>query len=130
MFIVEPHYFVSKNFAIGVRLEGALLGYQAQFDDELFSFFGSSCFTGEVYLSRKGLKPFIGAGGGLFTRHYIFEDYEDDELYTSGFGTIKFGAFGRAGFEIGPIRLAASYNVIGNNFSYVTLTAGYVLGGR
>jgi len=126
-FVAEPHHFVSKNFAMGARFEGAFLGYRARYYDELYSFFGSSCITAEVYFARKGFRPFIGAGGGLFTRHYVFESYDYDGYYSAaGFGTIKFGAFGRVGFEIGPVRLSGSYNMIGNNFSYASFTLGYV----
>ena len=127
MFTVEPHYYVTDNFVAGVRLEGALLGYQAQSDDELFSFFGSSILTGDFYLSKSNVKPFIGMGAGLYTRHYIFEDYTGESLYTSGYGAIKLGFMGRAGFEIGHIRLTGSYNVVAANFSYAAFTIGYVI---
>jgi hypothetical protein len=130
IFVIEPHYFVLKNFAVGLRFEGAFLGYQARYDDEVFSFFGSSAFTGEIYFSRGAFRPFIGAGGGLFTRHYIFLDEEDDRLYTSGYGVIKLGAFARAGFEAGHLRFSGSYNLIGNNFCYAAFTIGYVLGDK
>ena len=128
--VIEPHYFVSGNFAVGARFEGALLGYQANYRDELFSFFGSTCFTTEVYLARGVFRPFVGAGGGLYTRHYIFEDYYSDRLYTSGFGDIKCGYFLRGGFEISHLRLAASYNIVASNFSYATFTLGFVIGGK
>ncbi|MDP9080053.1 MAG: hypothetical protein M3O71_21720 [Bacteroidota bacterium] len=129
-FVAEPHYFLSNNFSIGIRFEGALLGYQAQYNDELFSFFGSSCATGEYHFGNGKFRPFLGAGGGLYTRHYIFEDnnYDDDQLYVSGYGTIKLGFFGRAGFEAGHIRIAATYNTIAANFSYAAFTVAYVIG--
>lgn len=131
-FVAEPHYYISGNFAVGIRFEGALLGYQAQYDNELFSFFGSSCITGDYYLAKGKFRPFLGIGGGLFTRHYILEDdnYNDDQLYSSGYGTIKLGFFGRAGFEIGHIRLTGTYNTIGANFSYAAFTVGYIIGNK
>lgn len=128
MFVVEPHYYVTDNFVAGLRLEGAFLGYQAESEDELFSFFGSTILTGDFYFSKGKVKPFIGAGAGLYTRHYILEDYTGEDLYTSGYGAIKLGFMGRAGFEIGRIRLTGSYNVVAANFSYAAFAIGYVIG--
>lgn len=128
MFTVEPHYYVTDNFVAGLRLEGAFLGYQSESDDELFSFFGSTILTGDFYLSKSNVKPFIGMGAGFYTRHYIFEDYTGESLYTSGYGAIKLGFMGRAGFEVGHIRLTGSYNVVAANFSYAAFTIGYVIG--
>lgn len=125
--VVEPHYYLSDNFTVGARFEGAFLGYQAQYDDELFSFFGSTTLTGEYYFAKGKIKPFLGVGGGLFTRHYILEDSTGEDLYTSGYGTIKLGFLGRIGFEAGHIRVAGTYNVIGANFSYVAFTIGYII---
>lgn len=130
MFTAEPHYYITDNFVVGLRFEGALLGYQAETNDELFSFFGSSILTGDFYFSKSKVKPFIGGGAGLYTRHYIYNDYnyDDDQLYYSGYGTIKLGFMGCAGFEIGHIRLTGSYNVVAANFSYAAFTIGYVIG--
>jgi len=128
--VIEPHVFVAPGFAIGLRLEGAFLGYQARYDDELFSFFGSTCVTGDYYFSHSKVRPFIGAGAGLFTRHYVFLDteYDDSDLYYSEYGAIKLGFLGRAGLEIGHVKLMAAYNVIGANFSYAGFTVGYTIG--
>lgn len=126
---IEPHIYLNSYFALGLRLEGALIGYHPQYEDELFSFFGSTVLTGDYYFSKEIFKPFIGFGGGLFTRHYILEDYSGDSLYQSDYGTIKLGFTGRAGFEIGHLRFTGSYNVIGANFSYAAFTIGYTIGG-
>lgn len=133
MFTAEPHYYVTDNFVAGLRFEGAFLGYQAESDDELFSFFGSTILTGDFYFSKSKVKPFVGIGAGLYTRHYIYNDYnynydDNDDGYYSGYGAIKFGFMGRAGFEIGHIRLTGSYNVVAANFSYAGFTIGYVIG--
>ncbi|ASU35426.1 hypothetical protein [Mucilaginibacter xinganensis] len=129
-FVAEPHYYLSQNFALGLRFEGALLGYEAQYNDELFSFFGSSAITSDYYFTKGRTRTFLGIGTGLFTRHYIFNeyDYENDQFYTSGYGAIKLGFLGRIGLEAGHIRIAASYNVIGANFSYSAFTIGYIIG--
>ncbi|HVW97438.1 MAG TPA: hypothetical protein VHA56_15805 [Mucilaginibacter sp.] len=127
-FVLEPHVYLSDHFTAGLRLEGALLGYHPEYDDELFSFFGSTAVTGEYYFAKGPVRPFLGFGAGLFTRHYILEDYTGDELYTSDYGAIKLGFMGRAGFELGHIRITGSYNVIGANFSYSAVTVGYIIG--
>jgi hypothetical protein len=124
---IEPQTFLTNNLAMGVRFEGDFIGYTNQYDDELFSYFGSTSLTFDYYFTKSRFKPFIGGGGGLFTRHYVFsdDDYSDDSLY-GGYGTIKLGLFYRAGFEIGPIRFSASYNIVGYNFSYSAFTIGYI----
>ena len=130
-FVLEPHVFAAPNLAVGLRLEGAFLGYQAQSDEELFSFFGSTCVTGDYYFSHRGVKPFMGMGFGLYTRHdvYLDTEYDNDDLVYSEYGAVKLGFLGRAGIEFGHLKLMAAYNVIGANFSYAGFTIGYTVGG-
>lgn len=125
---LEPHIYLSDYFTAGLRLEGALIGYRPQYEDEYFSYFGSTTATGEYYFSKSKNKPFIGFGGGLYARHFILEDYSGESLYASDYGRIKLGFFGRAGVELNHIRLTAAYNVIGANFSYAAFTIGYTIG--
>lgn len=125
---LEPHVYISDYFTAGLRLEGALIGYRPEYEDEYFSYFGSTTLTGEYYFSKREYKPFIGFGGGLYARHFILEDYSGESLYASDYGRIKLGFFGRAGVELNHIRLSVSYNVIGANFSYAAFTIGYVIG--
>jgi len=125
---LEPHVYLSNYFTVGLRLEGALIGYKPEYEDEYFSYFGSTTVTGEYYLSKGKYKPFIGFGGGLYARHFILEDNYGESLYASDYGRIKLGFFGTAGVELNHIRLSGSYNVIGANFSYAAFTIGYVIG--
>ena len=125
---LEPRVYISDYFTAGLRLEGALIGYRPEYEDEYFSYFGSTTLTGEYYFGKGKNRPFMGFGGGLYARHFILEDYSGESLYTSDYGRIKLGFFGRAGVELGHIRLAGSYNVIGANFSYAAFTIGYVIG--
>lgn len=124
---LEPHVYLSDYFTVGLRLEGALIGYRPQYEDEYFSYFGSTTLTGEYYFGKGKYKPFMGFGGGLYARHFILEDYSGESLYASDYGRIKLGFFGRAGVELNHIRLTAAYNVIGANFSYAAFTIGYIL---
>jgi len=125
---LEPHVYLSNYFTVGLRLEGALIGYRPEYEDEYFSYFGSTTITGDYYFGQGKYKPFMGFGGGLYARHFVLEDYSGDSLYASDYGRIKLGFFGRAGVELNHIRLSASYNVIGANFSYAAFTIGYVIG--
>jgi outer membrane protein W len=60
---------LSDDFAIGLRLEGASLGYRGTaVDDFDVSILGSAALTGEYYLSSDVLRPFIGAGVGFSRR--------------------------------------------------------------
>src|SRR4051812_7999883 len=55
-FTVQPHYRVSDDLAVGLRIEGAALGYQtgSTSDDTKVSVLVSYCATGEYYLMDGG----------------------------------------------------------------------------
>src|SRR4051812_3120482 len=61
-FTIQPHYRVSDDFAVGLRLEGAALGYEdGGSNDTKIAVLASYCVTGEYYLMEGGFRPFIGA---------------------------------------------------------------------
>jgi opacity protein-like surface antigen len=129
-FDLEPHYRISDEFAVGLRIEGAVLGYQDNEADNTYSFSAltSYALTGEYYFMNDGFRPFIGAGVGFFQPKYeIGDDDSGDNVVLNG--STKFGFFPRAGFEAGHFRLSATYNVLGNNSSYAAFTIGFFFGG-
>src|SRR6185437_8395746 len=78
-FTIEPHYRLSDQFAIGLRIEAAALGYAAKdgsggYSRAKVTALGSYCATAEYYLSDNSFRPFVGAGVGLFTQASVSAD--------------------------------------------------------
>ncbi len=131
-FTIEPHYRLSDQFAIGLRLEGAALGYASSngsggYDNAKISALASYCATAEYYLMNGGFRPFVGGGVGFFT--------QASESGSSGNGTVVTpastgaGVFPRIGFEAGHFRMSAAYDIVGHNNSYAAFTIGVFFGG-
>jgi hypothetical protein len=128
-FTIEPHYRLSDAFALGIRFEGAGLGYENQTGTTTHikvSLLTSYCLTGDYYFSKGGFRVFAGGGAGLFT--------QKSESATTGEGAVvaggtKFGVFPRIGFEAGHFRMSGAYDILGNNASYLAFTIGFFFGG-
>src|SRR5450432_2475243 len=129
-FTIEPHYRLSDAFALGLRFEGAGLGYENTAGTTTHikvSLLTSYCLTGDYYFSKSSFRAFAGGGLGLFS--------QQSESATSGIhgaviaGATKFGVFPRIGFEAGHFRMSGAYDIIGNNANYLAFTLGFFLGG-
>lgn len=129
-FSLEPHYRLSDEFAVGLRMEAAALGYEAP-DNSVVNINATSsyCVTGDFYLAKQGFRPYIGGGAGLFIQQALNVNSGSGESLALTPHTTKFGFFPRAGFEVGHFRVAASYNVLGNNANYAAFTLGFFFGG-
>jgi outer membrane protein X len=128
-FTIEPHYRITDDLAVGLRFEGAGLGYEDQLNDKAkVSLLTSYCPTLEYYLMDDSFRPFVGAGAGLFTQKAIAEADGSGNTVTGPSAT-KFGVFPRIGFEAGHFRFAASYDVLGNNANYASFGIGAFFGG-
>ena len=126
-FTVQPHYRVSDDFAVGLRLEGAALAFQtgSNSDDTKIAVLASYCATGEYYLMDGGFRPFIGAGAGFFTQSSI---NINNSSYTLPSAT-KFGFFPEVGVEAGHFRLSADYDILPDKAGYLAFKIGFFLGG-
>jgi opacity protein-like surface antigen len=126
-FTIQPHYRVSDDFAVGLRLEGAALAFQtsSSSDDTKVAVLASYCATGEYYLMGGGFRPFIGAGAGFFTQSSI---NINNSSYTVPSAT-KFGFFPEVGVEAGHFRLSADYDILPDKAGYLAFKIGFFLGG-
>lgn len=126
-FTVQPHYRVSDDFAVGLRIEGAALAFQtsSNSDDTKVAVLASYCGTGEYYLMDGGFRPFIGAGAGFFTQSSV---NINNSSYTVPSAT-KFGFFPEVGIEAGHFRLSADYNILPDKAGYLAFKIGFFLGG-
>jgi hypothetical protein len=131
-FTIEPHYRLSDEFALGLRIEGAGLGYQtvdaSGNDKTKVSLLISYCATGDYYFMNGGFRPFAGAGAGFFSQQSIVGNKGSGGVTTVP-GATNFGFFPRVGFEAGHLRISAAYDIVGNNQSYASFTLGVFFGG-
>src|ERR1700743_1356768 len=70
-FILEPHYRLSDDFALGLRFDAAALVYQNITGGTSGAALVSYTFTGDYYLTKDGFRPFIGGGLGFFTQESV-----------------------------------------------------------
>ncbi|MBS1530936.1 MAG: outer membrane beta-barrel protein [Bacteroidetes bacterium] len=125
-FTLQPHYRLSDDLALGLRFEGAALGYKNAGSKAKISILESYCATGEYYLARGGFRPFIGAGAGIFNQSQATGSSGSVVLVPSA---TNFGFFPEVGFEAGHFRMSADYNVAGNSNNYLAFHIGFFLGG-
>jgi hypothetical protein len=125
-FTLQPHYRLSDDLAIGLRLEGAALGYQNDLGKTKISLLESYCATGEYYLAKGGFRPFVGAGAGFFDQSSLKASNGNATLVT---GATNFGFFPEAGFEAGHFRMSADYDIAGNSNNYLAFKIGFFFGG-
>lgn len=146
LFVVEPKYAVAEQFAIGLRLEIAVMargslingqGFEGNFQGN-----GSYLATGDYYFNNNKFRPFIGAGAGLYTIGSVDNNSTDSVDYNSTDPLLptevptenKFGFMFRGGFEAGHFRLGIEYNAVGKSQysehnSYIGFKVGTCFGG-
>lgn len=127
-FTLQPHYRLSDSFALGVRIEAAVVGYDNN-NNVSGTVLASGCLTGEYYLMRGGFRPFIGAGVGLFEQESGSGNIDGDSSVDLSSRTKGAGAFPEIGFEAGHLRVSVAYNIVGNNNSYAAAQIGFFFGG-
>jgi len=125
-FTIEPHYRLSDDFALGLRIQGAALIYKNGDGTTKGSLLSSYCISGDYYLAENGFRPFIGAGVGIFDQHSVSGNSGTVTVVPGG---TNFGVFPRIGFETGHFRLSADYDIAGNNSNYFGIAIGAFFGG-
>ena len=132
-FTMQPHYRLSDDFALGLRMEAAAIGYKNSVTGDVkVSALASGCLSGEFYLSDSGFRPFIGAGVGIFDEESATgntnNNNDNSGVSVSG-RTTNFGGYPVVGFEAGHFRMSVEYDVAGNNNNYVAFKIGTFFGG-
>ena len=145
LFALEPKYAVMDALSVGLRLEGAVMARGRSTDnaEEIevdVKASASYLATADYYFSNSTVRPFAGAGVGLFSLAGASGD--EDNVGVSG-ASSKFGGMLRAGAEIGHFRIGVEYNLVGNTDlkdasnqtigtaknSYIGIKLGAVIGG-
>lgn len=149
LFVVEPKYAIIPEISVGLRLETALT---VSGTSDLASGTGSNSTasvkasasylaTGDYYFSENDLRPFAGAGVGIFQTAGVQVNSNNPNVATGS----KFGGMVRAGVEYKHGRFGLEYNLVGKTTvapstptskdgytiqnSYVGVKFGVIIGG-
>ncbi len=144
VFSLEPKYNIQDQIAVGLRMEGAILGGMKMEQDANggmtdadinISAIASYLVTGEYYLSNNSFRPLAGLGTGVYSMGSISTSTNGDDIDESAVdvGT-RFGLAPRVGFEVGHFRMALEYNLITGqpknfNRNYFATKVGFFFGG-
>ena len=113
LFVVEPKYAVIPSVSVGLRMEAAIMargrtdanGTNVEADVKAA---GSYLVTGDYYFTSSTVRPFAGAGLGIYS--LASATTENDGASVSG-GS-KFGEMIRAGVELSHFRVGVEYNIV------------------
>lgn len=149
LFAVEPKYGISDNFDLGLRLETAVVARGIQDNGNTFTSdvgaFSSALITGNYLFGTGGVRPFLGAGVGLYTigaAGTVVTDKNGQNPQNVTFvNDTKFGGMIRGGIKAGHFVAAVEYNAapttsstvgttrVTSENAYVGIKVGFDIGG-
>lgn len=134
LFAVEPKYSIIDQFAVGLRLEAAIMAHGWVASD------GSSASANVAanasylvtydyyYLHALVFRPFVGGGSGIYNLASASFSEGGQNSSVAAAASSKFGTMFRTGFEVGHFRLAVEYNFIGKTTQTITDGSGNPIG--
>jgi len=127
-FYIEPKYNLTDNIAAGLRLEWAILGAADELGSSVsVSALASYLITGDYYLSTDIVRPYVGAGIGIYNVGKVEVSGSD----LTGDAGSKLGFVPRVGILLGHLRTGLEYNIVtgfeGGN--YLSWKFGFEIGG-
>lgn len=148
LFVGEPKYAVIPNLSVGLRFEVAVMARgmadaSGNLSEAEVKAAGSYLATGDYYFMQSTVRPFAGAGLGIYS---LASASANNTTAAAGAGS-KFGEMVRAGVEISHFRLGLEYNIVpsttteavdaqsGETYtskaknSYVGIKLGFTIGG-
>lgn len=108
LFDLEPAYRVNDQFAVGLRLEAALMAKKVGDQKASASANASYTVNGQYYLSDEVFRPYVGLGFGVFNMASLTVDDSSGEIAAAS----KFGLYPRIGFDSRHFNLNLDYNLI------------------
>jgi hypothetical protein len=145
---VEPKYGISDHFDLGLRLESAFVARGITRNGNTTTSdvgaFGSYLITGNYLFGTEGIRPFIGAGVGLYSvasggSVTVTDGQTPQEV--NFVSDTKFGGMIRAGIKTGHFVAAVEYNAapttdntigttkISSENAYLGVKVGFDIGG-
>jgi len=135
IFAIEPKFAVIDPLAIGVRVEAAVIAHIYNDNNSNSNSNNTNgkanlsyLLTADYYFTKSSFRPFIGAGGGIYSTASIDSGTVNSNSSSVPY-TSQFGFMARAGFELGHLRIGAEYNFVSNSASYLGLKIGACIGG-
>jgi len=127
LFALEPKYEVIPNLSVGLRMEAAVMvrgqvdanGNAADVDAKAA---GSYLLTGDYYFTQNTVRPFAGAGLGIYSLAAASSNSSGTASASAG---SKFGEMIRAGVELSHFRVGLEYNFVPST-KYEVVTSGGV----
>ncbi len=127
LFSIEPKYSLTNRITVGFRIEASAINMMGKRSDVNYSSEASSftklssrndraesyVLTADYYLSKGKIRPFVGAGFGL----YKVIPAENLNFQSGSYARAiqedkKIGGLIRAGVEAGHFRLSMEYNLV------------------
>lgn len=119
LFFIEPAYRAADNISIGLRLESAIIarGISGVGNDDISGDASSNLsytLNGQYYFNDNYVRPFVGAGLGLFSLAALKfntasgNTVEADEAAAA----TRFGFYPRVGIDAGHFNFTIDYNII------------------
>jgi hypothetical protein len=146
LFYVEPGYRAADNVLIGLRLESAIIarGIKGVGDDDVSGDASSNVsytLNGQYYFNDNYVRPFIGAGFGLFSLAAVkFNTAQPDNSIDANevASETRFGFYPRIGIDAGHFNFSIDYNIVPKTDvpnvgevknNYLGIRAGVSIGG-
>jgi len=146
---IEPKYGVTDHFDLGLRLESAWVARGVQVNGNTTTgdvgAFSSVLVTGNYLFGESKVRPFLGAGVGLFVvgaaGTVVITDGQNNNQNVEFVNDTKFGGMIRGGVKVGHFVAAVEYNAapttdnrLGNatvtsENSYLGVKVGFDIGG-
>ena len=145
LFYIEPAYRATDNVSVGLRLESAIIarGVEGVGDDDVKGDASSNVsytLNTQYYFNDRYVRPFIGAGAGLFSLAAVkfnstgSNSIDADEVESE----TRFGFYPRIGIDAGHFNFTIDYNFIPKTDipgvgevrnNYLGIKAGFTIGG-
>lgn len=114
LFDLEPAYRINDDIAVGLRIESAVMAKISPDGSEASaSANGSYTMNGQYYLTTSKVRPYVGAGFGIFTLAAVSAGDTNAEIG----GGSEFGFYPRLGIDIGHFNINFDYNIISSTES-------------
>jgi hypothetical protein len=142
---LEPAYRATDEVLVGLRLEGAFMvrGIEGVTNRDITgdaSSVASFTLNGQYYFNNNEVRPFIGAGVGLFSLAGVkFNTASPNDPGADDVGVeTRFGFYPRIGLDVGHFNLILDYNIVpptdvpdGGEVknTYLGIRAGFSIGG-
>lgn len=135
---LEPSYTLADRLALGIRIETEM-GQVRELAAIDFNYIVSGLVTVNYYFGNSRVRPFVGAGLGIFTTDRVRPDETDhipgDSFIQYGPPINLAGGMLRTGFEFGHLHVEAEYNFMRrpslqlSSDNYFAVKIGVTMGG-